>query len=70
MIATRETLQTLSGFKRPSRIAEWLTSQAIPYLCGADGWPKVAESVIMSRLGAETKPRGPQLRLRNGDQAA
>src|SRR5574337_336484 len=59
----------LSGLKRPSAICRWLQGQRIPYVVGADSWPRVLDVIIQERLGAgrNTNPvNEPQLKLRNG----
>jgi hypothetical protein len=63
--ATREELCRLAGRSRPSAVARWLDQQGIPYLPGADGWPRVAVSVIMARLGGAmaASSREPELVL-------
>ena len=45
----------------------WLDSERIPYLVGADGWPKVSAVVVDSRLGAIGQKHEPQLRLAQTD---
>lgn len=55
MIAPRSTLQNVTGLQRPSAIRRWLDREHIPYLMGADNWPKVSSEVLDSRLsGAST----------------
>ena len=63
MILSNSELVTLSGRHRPSAIMRWLDSERIPYLVGADGWPKVSAVVVDSRLGAIGQKHEPQLRL-------
>lgn len=67
MILTRKELNELTGLQRPSAVRRWLDGQRIPYLVGADGWPRVLQAAIIDRMGG--KPvivREPQLRLRHG----
>ena len=65
---TKSDLMELTGLQRPSAIKRWLERQRIPYMVGADGWPRVLQTLIMNRMGGKTEaPRPePQLRLRNG----
>lgn len=64
---TPEELKRLTGLERPSAIKRFLTRQRIPYMVGADGWPRVLNAILMQRLGGHvTPPAEPQLRLRNG----
>lgn len=66
--ATPEELKRLTGLERPSAIKRFLTQQRIPFMVGADGWPRVLHAIIMQRLGGQIAPPAhePQLRLRNG----
>ena len=68
MIAKQQTLAELTGLQRPSAVRRWLDKERIPYMVGADGWPRVLEAIIMDRLGGKASPvlREPQLRLRHG----
>lgn len=50
---TREDLMRLTGLKKPSAIKRYLTQQRIPYMVGADGWPRVLQAIIMVRLGGQ-----------------
>ena len=67
-IMDKSELIALTGLQRPSAIRRWLEAQRIPYMLGADGWPRVLQALIMARLGgkAEAPRPEPQLRLRNG----
>jgi hypothetical protein len=70
MITTtsREDLKSLTGLQRPNAIKRFLTRQRIPYIVGADGWPRVLQSAIFERMGGPIIPPThgePQLRLRN-----
>jgi hypothetical protein len=59
----------LSGLKRPSAVRRWLEAQRIPYMVGADGWPRVLDTIIRERLGLgqdTSTIQEPQLRLRHG----
>ncbi|KAA3649824.1 MAG: DUF4224 domain-containing protein [Proteobacteria bacterium] len=64
LIATRETLIELTGLRRPSAVRRWLDRECIPYMVGADGWPRVLQTIIMARLGGPSKApvKEPQLR--------
>lgn len=66
--ASPDELKRLTGLERPSAIRRFLTNQRIPFMVGADGWPRVLHAIIMERLGGQIKPpvTEPQLRLRNG----
>lgn len=70
MFLTRATLLEMTGLKRPSAICRFLDGKRVPYLSGADGWPRVLEEAIVNRLGGKSAPvqnfREPKLRLRNG----
>lgn len=68
MFLTTSNLRQLTGLQRPSSVRRWLDSQRIPYLVGADGWPRVLHAVIMERMGAQIEPPSPEprLRLRHG----
>lgn len=64
MFLTPDELCELSGAKRRSNIQQWLDAQRIPYLIGADGWPRVSRAVVCSRLGESLNPaREPKLHL-------
>lgn len=66
--ATPDELRQLTGLERPSAIKRFLTQQRIPYMVGADGWPRVLHAIIIERLGGQVIPPAaePKLRLRNG----
>lgn len=66
--ATPEELKRLTGLQRPSAIRRFLTRQKVPYMVGADGWPRVLEAVILQKMGGQITPPAPEprLRLRNG----
>ena len=69
MFLANPTLCQLSGLRRPSAICRWLHAQRIPYVVGADRWPRVLDVIIQERLGVgrhTPAPLEPQLRLRNG----
>ena len=46
MILSNAELVKLSGRHRPSAIMRWLDSERIPYLVGADGWPRLAGTLL------------------------
>ena len=66
--ATKEDLKSLTGLERPHAIRRFLARQRIPFMVGADGWPRVLNAIIMEKLGGQIAPptHEPQLRLRNG----
>lgn len=66
--ASPDDLKRLTGLERPSAIRRFLTRERIPYMVGADGWPRVLQAIIMDRLGGQVAPTAhePRLRLRNG----
>lgn len=70
MFLANSTLCQLSGLRRPSAICRWLQAQRIPYVVGADSWPRVLDLIIQERLGVgrntTTPMHEPQLRLKNG----
>lgn len=53
MFLTDQTVQHLTGLKRPSAQIRWLRSRGYPVEVGADGKPKVLEDVVRSRLGGK-----------------
>jgi hypothetical protein len=63
VILPRDTLIDITGLKRRSAVRRWLDRQGIPYLVGADGWPRVLQAVMMERLGAQA-PQIPEPKLR------
>lgn len=69
MTLSEQQLTEITGLRRPSAIRRWLDNQRLPYLMGADGWPRVLESIIVSRLGgaiSQASTNEPKLRLKNG----
>jgi hypothetical protein len=67
-VASPDELKRLTGLMRPSAIKRYLDDEGIPYMIGADGWPRVLQAVLLERLGGKRKPPSnePMLRLRNG----
>lgn len=67
-IATADDLKCLTGLTRPHAIKRYLDEESIPYMMGADGWPRVLQAVLLERLGGKQTSliREPRLRLRNG----
>lgn len=67
-VASPDELRELTGLMRPSAIKRYLDQEGIPYMPGADGWPRVLQAVLLERLGGQRKPQinEPRLRLRNG----
>lgn len=67
MLLTPQELTDLTGYQKPSAQMRWLTVQAIPFLVGGDGRPKVLRDVLTARLSTSptsaVKKREPQLRL-------
>lgn len=65
---TTADLQRLTGLKRQHAIRRFLEKRSIPFFEGADGWPRVLESVMLERMGATPERINPEprLRLRNG----
>lgn len=55
MRLTREQLCELSGRKQRSAVIRWLGSQGMPFVLDADGWPVVAEAVMLARLGGKVQ---------------
>lgn len=66
--ASPEELKRLIGLERPSAIKRYLTRERIPFMEGADGWPRVLYVILLERLGAQvaTFNHEPHLKLRNG----
>ena len=54
--ATPEELKRITGLQRPSAIRRFLSHQRIPFMVGADGWPRVLNAIIMERLGGQVMP--------------
>lgn len=72
MIADHDLLTAVTGRRRPHAIRRWLERERIPFLVGADGWPKVLQSLIVARLGGQSAPAPearPQVFLRNRSRA-
>ena len=68
-IMTRTELAELTGLQRPAATRRWLERERIPYLMGADGWPRVLWGPVLKRLGGSVEPLPrpePQLRLEPG----
>lgn len=55
-ITPRSDLKRLTGLEKPSAIRRFLTRQHIPFIVGADGWPRVLNVVIVERLGGQVQP--------------
>ena len=55
--ATPEELKRLTGLERPSAIKRFLTQQQIPYMVGADGWPRVYTLAAKAGLVGAQDPR-------------
>ncbi len=53
IFVSRADLTELSGRQRPSSVRAWLDRQGIPYVVGADKWPRVLEAAILTKLGME-----------------
>lgn len=68
--ASPETLKRLTGLERPSAVRRFLDKQKppIPYMLGADGWPRVLQVILVARLGGQVAPLAPEprMRFRNG----
>lgn len=68
MFLTPEEIEQLTGYRRASAQARWLTQEHLPFLRGGDGKLKVLRLAVEQRLGLSrvAKPRRePQLRLEN-----
>lgn len=67
MFLSDAELRELTGYQKPSAQKRWLEAQAIAFLVGGDGLPKVLRAVVVARLGgssvASAEPREPRLRL-------
>ena len=55
MILTKQELADISGLKRPDAMRRWLDRQQIPYIVGADKWPRVLQEIMMARMGVKTR---------------
>lgn len=70
-MTSQQELRQFTGLTRPSAIKRFLLLRRIPFIVGADGWPRVLRPVLISMLGGKaeypTEPTNePRLRLRNG----
>ncbi|WP_281661745.1 DUF4224 domain-containing protein [Microvirgula aerodenitrificans] len=54
-----DELATVSGYKRPRCIRDWLDANRIRYLQNASGRPIVARSTFMQALGVKPIPIDP-----------
>ncbi len=52
MFLSGAELRELTSYQKPSAQKRWLEAQAISFLVGGDGLPKVLRSVVVARLGA------------------
>ncbi len=72
MFLSGAELRDLTGYQKPSAQKRWLEAQAISFLVGGDGLPKVLRSVVVARLGGSfavsTTYREPRLRLPPDDR--
>lgn len=68
MIATKDDIEALTGYKRKSCQIEWLRANGYPFQLGADGHPRVLVSVIQEKLGGRIS--SPEPRLHFPDEAA
>lgn len=55
MILTRDELRDLSGYSQRTRQKRWLAENGIPFLTGADGFPRVSRQTIEERLGVKAQ---------------
>lgn len=65
MFLTREELQTLTGLRRPSAIASWLSNHGWQFVFSRSGWPVVARAEAELHLvsPAGRAPATPNLEL-------
>lgn len=47
---SRDELIDLSGYKRRSKVASWLTERGYKFEIAADGWPRVLRAAIEQQL--------------------
>lgn len=66
MFLERKDLIALSGAVRPTTVTRWLERNGIRYITGIDGWPRVLQSVIESKMGGSTETIRKEPRLRLG----
>ena len=51
MFLTKQHVEDLTGFKRPSRQCRWLANHGYRFEVNAAGWPVVLSSVVEQKLG-------------------
>lgn len=54
-LLSQEEIEILTGLKRPTFQCKWLRENAIVFLVGADGKPKVLTASLMSRVDKNIK---------------
>ncbi len=54
-IMTREQLEELSGYTRPTAIKRWLSLNGVPYTERKDGWPKTTVTAYNAALAGKAK---------------
>jgi len=50
LFLSREELADLSGCKRRSNVAAWLTANGYKFETAADGWPRVLKAALDAKL--------------------
>lgn len=45
---SRQELQELSGYSRPTKIQTWLRNNGIRFFVGGDGWPRVLRDALVA----------------------
>lgn len=71
MFLSGAELRDLTGYQKPSAQKRWLEAQAISFMVGGDGLPKVLRAVVIARLGgsftASPEQVEPKLRFPSAD---
>lgn len=59
---SRDELIELSGYKRRSKVAVWLTEHGYKFEIAADGWPRILRAAVEQRLMPKSSVRKEHLR--------
>jgi hypothetical protein len=61
LIIEKEEIQSLTGYKRPSKQIEWLRQWGIPHFVAGDGHPRVLRSALEPQRREHQRAEGPRL---------
>lgn len=61
MFLTNEELIELTGYKKAAYMPRWLKKNGYRFEIGADGWPKVLRTSVITKLGGSMAHREPRL---------